>query len=145
MDAQERTKKKRKIIFMVLLNTLPFWLCCMMFPIGALTGLICLMLHLTLTYYNFMETKKLHAFLLLNGVLLVATAAGLTMMTWLYYHFVSSDAETPIAGMAVAYVMSIFVLGLTVFVAFFRVIRIIYEKIKGKTKDSENPECDLEE
>lgn len=145
MDAQERTKRRKKIIFMVLLNTLPFWLCCMMFPIGALTDLISLMLILTLTYYNFVETKKLHAFLLLNGVLFVATATGLTMMTWLYYHFVSSDAETPIAGMAVAYIMSIFVLGLTAFVAFFRIIRIIYEKIKGKTEDFENPECNLDE
>lgn len=145
MDAQERTKRRKKIIFMVLLNTLPFWLCCMLFPIGALTDLISLMLILTLTYYNFMETKKLHAFLLLNGVLLVATATGSIVMTWLYYHFVSSDAETPIVGMALAYIMSVFALGLTAFVAFFRIIRIIYEKIKGKTEDFENPECNLDE
>ena len=115
-----QTKTIIKYCFALVLNIAPFLLCTLLYPNGAYI-IVCLypIFQIFLTVLNYVWTKEIPTFLLLNITMLIASVLGNNIHTSLYYNNISSDSETLLVGgfltmLAVSFAILLSVIGIII-------------------------------
>lgn len=124
----------RKIIVILLLNTIPFLACCTLYMTGALLNwLFYMVFQLSLTLYNYRAMKRFVSFLMIQGVMSAASVIGLKVSNLLYYYHISPDAETLLVGNAGIWLGIIYIGTLTIIALVIRILNICY--IRARASD----------
>lgn len=125
---------KYKWIFLLLINSIPFLLSILLFQIGIMYDLfLFLPIFAYLTFQNYTKCEKVKLYILFQVFMLVSIICSGYASTYLYYHNISSDSLTPIAGQVVVLLESAINIITTI-------ITVIIITLKNK-KSSQNSNC----
>ena len=98
-----------KYILLILLNSVPFFLCCFGYEAGFIICMLILLIQILIVELNYKWTKKMTSYLFLNAIMLVSSISGINITTQLYYHNISSDPGTLAVGNLAEVVAFIFI------------------------------------
>ena len=93
---------KYKWPLLILFNTLPFALLVLLYPCGIWSHIFLFLPFLVgLTFLNYQNSNKTLHFIIIQMYILICLIGSGYVSTYLYYHNVSNDSMTPIAGQVV--------------------------------------------
>ncbi len=125
---------KNKWIFLLLINSIPFVLNILLFQIGMMDDLfLFLPIFAYLTFQNYTNCEKVNLYILFQVFMIIYIICSGYASTYLYFHNVSSDSLTPIAGQLCVFLESAINIITTVITA-------IIKALKNK-KSTQNSNC----
>ncbi len=116
-----------KIYLYILLNYLILLICVVGFSGGAITDLTLPVFQLGLSCFNYQHSQKWQTVLMLQVHLLISTVLGLYFDGYLYYRYISDDAETILVSREILKIGFFLVCGLGIITTLLK-----YFSTKGK-------------
>lgn len=116
-----------KIYLYILLNYLILLICVVGFSSGAITDLTLPVFQLGLSCFNYQHSQKWQTVLMLQVHLLISTVLGLYFDGYLYYRYISDDAETILVSREILKIGFFLVCGLGIITTLLK-----YFSTKGK-------------
>ncbi|MBQ6558989.1 MAG: hypothetical protein IJL81_06430 [Clostridia bacterium] len=112
---------KKKIVAISLLNYIPVLLSVLLFRFGApLLWPVFIISQVVLIIINFVLSRKKSELIIYSINLLLSTVIANALLTYLYYHIVSDDAETIMVGELGLFVGAVFVFVLSLIFILFK-------------------------
>ncbi len=88
----------KKYLFAVLINMVPFFLCCLLYAGGLGTIMLFPFFQFFINWLNCKWTDKIIPYISLNVIMLFSSVISNRVTTYLYYYNISSDTETLAVG-----------------------------------------------
>lgn len=102
-----------RYILALIINIIPFFLCCLLYEGGIAIFMMFLMLQILINLLNYKWTNKVISYLFLNTAMLISSIASIEIITQLYYNDISPDPGTLAVGNFAVIVGVVFVLLMT--------------------------------
>ncbi len=88
----------KKYIAALILNIIPFFLCCLLYEGGIAILIMFPILQFLINWLNYKWTNKVMSYLFLNIAMFISSIASIEISIRLYYNNISSDTGTLAVG-----------------------------------------------
>ena len=88
----------KKYTLALILNTIPFFLSCLLYDSGIVILMIISILQIIIIMLNYNWTNKIVSYLFLNLLMIISSVISTEIITRLYYNNISSDYDTLAVG-----------------------------------------------
>lgn len=102
-----------KYILLLILNTVPFFLSCLLYEGGFVISLAFPVIQILINCLNYKWAKKIPAYVFLNVAMLISSIQSLKISTQLYYDNISSDPGTLAVGFLEVQLALVFIIFMT--------------------------------